>query len=67
MIQDNYGNKRWYKEGKFHREDGPAIEYADGRKEYWKNDRKWSESELRKIGLCYNRCKKCNREYIKRL
>ena len=24
----------WYKKGKCHREDGPAIEYASGRK-YW--------------------------------
>jgi hypothetical protein len=26
------GNKHWYKEGKRHREDGPAIEYVDGNK-----------------------------------
>jgi hypothetical protein len=26
--------KRWYLNGKFHREDGPAIEFADGTK-YW--------------------------------
>ena len=23
------------KKGQFHREDGPAIEYPDGRKEFW--------------------------------
>jgi len=34
MIIDDFGTKRWYKEGKFHREDGPAVEYADGKK-YW--------------------------------
>jgi len=28
------GDKFWYKEGKWHREDGPACEYADGAK-YW--------------------------------
>ena len=34
------GNKVWRnKEGDLHREDGPAIEYANGRKEWWfKND-----------------------------
>jgi hypothetical protein len=28
------GRKEWYKEGKLHREDGPAVEYLDGTK-YW--------------------------------
>jgi hypothetical protein len=28
------GSKRWYLNGKLHREDGPAIEYASGSK-YW--------------------------------
>lgn len=33
-IIDQFGNKRWYdKNGLFHREDGPALEY-DGDK-YW--------------------------------
>ena len=29
--------KRWYLNHKLHREDGPAIEYADGHKEWWLN------------------------------
>ena len=29
------GTKHWYKNGKYHREDGPALEYANGDKEYW--------------------------------
>ena len=28
----------WYKNGKYHREDGPAVKYADGSKEWWLND-----------------------------
>ena len=28
------GNKYWYKEGRYHREDGPAIEFPNGGK-YW--------------------------------
>lgn len=28
------GNKTWFKNGKLHREDGPAIETSDGSK-YW--------------------------------
>ena len=29
-------DKYWYKEGKYHREDGPAIEYSSGGKEWYK-------------------------------
>jgi hypothetical protein len=31
---NEYGDKYWYQNGKRHREDGPAIEYAHGSK-YW--------------------------------
>jgi len=34
---DKEGNKRWYLNGKLHREDGPAIEYSDGTKFWWSN------------------------------
>ena len=27
---DEYGTKYWYKDGKLHRDDGPAIEYING-------------------------------------
>ena len=29
------GDKYWYKEGKCHRIDGPAIEYFNGNKSWW--------------------------------
>jgi hypothetical protein len=33
---DTYGTKRWYnKSGQLHREDGPAVELANGNKEWW--------------------------------
>ena len=32
------GTKSWYKDGKRHRENGPAIECADGNKSYYLND-----------------------------
>jgi len=33
---DEYGNKFWYKNGKWHREDGPAVELNNGTYfEYW--------------------------------
>ena len=29
------GSTRWYLNGQLHREDGPAVEYANGTKEWW--------------------------------
>jgi hypothetical protein len=35
---DPFGNKWWLnKQRKFHRLDGPAVEYLSGRKEWWEN------------------------------
>ena len=31
------GSKRWYLNGKLHREDGPAIEYPNGSKRWYLN------------------------------
>ena len=36
IIEFTSGNKRWYKDGKYHRLDGPAIEYSDGEKRWYK-------------------------------
>ena len=37
MEIDEDGTKCWYLNGKYHREDGPAVEYADGNKEWYLN------------------------------
>ena len=34
---DDYGNKFWYMNGERHREDGPALEWADGAKQWCLN------------------------------
>jgi len=34
---DENCTKRWTLNGKYHREDGPAIEYPDGHKQWWIN------------------------------
>ena len=34
---DEWGDKRWRLNGKYHREDGPAVERASGSKEWWLN------------------------------
>ena len=36
-VLDAGNAKRWYLNGKRHREDGPAIEYTDGDKHWYKN------------------------------
>ena len=35
LILDNNGNHFWYKDDLLHREDGPAIEYANGYYKKW--------------------------------
>ena len=35
-VQDN-GDKFWFLNGKLHREDGPAIEWADGTNHWYRN------------------------------
>ena len=35
VVEYPNGGKVWYKEGKLHREDGPAKEYPNGHKEWW--------------------------------
>jgi len=38
LTEDEYGNKYWTKKnGLLHRLDGPAIEWANGHKEWYKN------------------------------
>lgn len=41
------GSKVWRLDGKLHREDGPAIEYADGRKSWWLHSQKLTEEKHR--------------------
>jgi hypothetical protein len=36
-IIDEHGHKFWYLNGKFHRTNGPAIEYANGHKRWYLN------------------------------
>ena len=44
---DEYGNIGYYNEqGQLHREDGPAIEWADGYKDWYLNDKRYSEQEF---------------------
>ena len=46
LIIDSLGTKRWYKDDKLHRDDGPAIEWPNGSKEWYLNGKQVSESDL---------------------
>ena len=50
LKAENYGNgnKIWYLNGKYHREDGPAIERADGTKYWFLNGKELTEAEFNK-------------------
>ena len=49
IIKHQNGTKEWFKEGKFHREDGPACEYVSGRKGWYLIGIEYSDSEYLKI------------------
>ena len=40
------GRKAWYINGEYHREDGPAIERADGTKSWYINGKELSQAEF---------------------
>ena len=44
-ISDS-GCKSWFLGGKLHREDGPAVEYSNGDKHWYINDKQLSQAEF---------------------
>ncbi len=48
VVVDSENNIRWFDfvSGNLHRESGPAIEYADGSKEWYLNGQKLSEKQF---------------------
>lgn len=41
------GDKAWYKDGKLHRDGKPAVEYADGKTEWWLAGIQLTDDEVR--------------------
>lgn len=41
------GSKYWFKNGKYHRLGGPAIEFSIGRKEWWLEHQEYSQINLK--------------------
>ena len=48
VVVNEYGTKFWYLNGKLHREDGPAVEYANGDKFWCLNGTRVTEAEVMK-------------------
>jgi hypothetical protein len=44
LIINAYGDKYWYKNDKYHREDGPAVEFVNGYKSWWINGKRHREN-----------------------
>ena len=47
-LIDSKNNKYCFLEGMWHKEDGPAIEYANGDKQYYLNEKHYTEETWRK-------------------
>jgi len=41
ILRHEDGNKFWLKNGQLHREDGPAIEWSDREKQWYKHNNLW--------------------------
>ena len=48
MVYDN-GSRYWYLNGKLHREDGPAREWANGSKYWFLNGKRHREEEHKRM------------------
>ncbi len=47
IVEYPSGSKIWYKEGDYHREDGPAVEFLSGYKEWYLEDKEYSQIVLK--------------------
>ena len=45
IIVNGYGDKYWFLNGELHRVDGPAIERANGNKEWWLKGKNFKTKE----------------------
>ena len=50
-LIDKDNDKAWYQGGEYHREDGPAVELADGNRYWWFNDRRYTTEQQWKIAM----------------
>ena len=45
IVEFSNGTKSWYKNGKRHRENAPAIIYSNGKTEWWINNKFFKKSQ----------------------
>lgn len=45
ICRSSLHTKRWLLNRLLHREDGPAVEYLDGTKEWWINNKQYTEQQ----------------------
>jgi len=51
LVISSFGTKSWFKNDNYHREEGPAIEYASGQKEYYLEGKRLTESQFENYRL----------------
>ena len=49
IVTENTNVSYYYLNGQLHREDGPAVIYTNGTKEWWINNKRLTEEEFNKI------------------
>jgi len=49
LIINSNGDKIWYKNSLYHREDGPAVEHASGDKEWYIENKLHTQEEFEKL------------------
>jgi hypothetical protein len=52
ICSSKFGTDRWYKNGVWHREDGPAIIWKNGDKAYYLNGKNIKEEDYLKVLNC---------------
>lgn len=50
-VTDCYNNKYWFLNKRKHREDGPAVECANGSEEWWINGIEYIEEDFHKYWI----------------
>ena len=50
-LENRFKTIVWFKNGEYHREDGPAVEYADGDKWWYLNNLRYYKEQDYKIAV----------------
>lgn len=67
IAEYSSGTKEWYKDGKYHREGGPACEYSSGTKEWYLGDINYRQVDLKEYVVLDHNNGKYNIKWYKLL